>query len=279
MPTSLLKRVKKMQLVEYPFRMLWILLEDGTLLSATLIGSNNGTNAAFSKHILGGDNPIINDITLSYNNNHELLYLHVTRNNKEGTISTLEVIEFNSFDNIYKHGIVPNYNSLYYLDCYQNAELKNNQINNLYIFHNQNIAMVSKDNSIYFGVERVADSVVKFFNLYSDQIIIVGYNFCSIYQSQPLEDAIENNSFAVMKKINELHISTINSSGICLLSRNISYNLKDIINYSYIEAKEYMHIKTISTEFPWHVSPTITIIQDNPKAMNILSIKILVITN
>ena len=268
--------IKNIVCVKYPFNMLWVILENGDLLCGTLMQENNATKVAWSSHKLGGNNKI-DDIATGYKLQQEFLYLGLDRQINEVNYQCLEMISFRDFGHLYKYG---NIDKNYYLDCYQKHQLNRQTIDDLTTFNNENISIVSADNSIYFGKMLVKDNQVELMNPYNNQDVIVGYNFDSTYASQHLENLIlDSSTYGLNKKIENIYIGTINSGNLNIVDNNNSYRMQDIFNMSLVNSTNNSHIQSVSVDFPWHISPNITLQQDIPKSMNVLFIKAIITTN
>ncbi|MFL1781244.1 hypothetical protein ABSA28_00964 [Candidatus Hepatincolaceae symbiont of Richtersius coronifer] len=263
--------------------MLWILLENGTLACATILQGEVGKIYAWNQHILGGNQAKVLNFATSYNRQSQWLWLQVDRKINQKSQIFLEAIEFKDFEDLYNFSPndstdTTNSVNFYYLDAYFTTNLHNNQLNDLSNYNGDQFEIISQDNNLYFGSYKILDNQVIFtHNKYNDQKVICGYNFKAIYQSKPLEESHSYNTLGLDKKVESVTLSLRDTKQLFLSNDIPDPYLKEstLKEISFLtDAKSYNHQSfSFNVDFPWHSSPTVTLIQYKPFNLNILSIK------
>ncbi len=214
-------KIKRIYLTKEPFYILWVILEDGTLLSASIIEGN----FAWSSHDLFGN---IQDITSSYMYDDFYLLLIV---NRESTVTSLEYLYLNEIYNCYLQK-----NS--YLDCKSKAYIKNGILQVNEIYNKQKIIVLNTHSREEFNDVFInnGEACLSNYALSSDEVL-VGYSYLSIYKSPCINLPEIQFSLHLDKSIKSIILNTINSTNISISNSdesNIISNLTvdKLNNYS-----------------------------------------------
>ncbi len=265
-------KIKDMIYLDYPSKVLCVLMEDGSLAFAHITPEDGYLSYSWSSHKLGGENTRISSISTSYDENQQYLWLATTRKEKLYEVRSIEVIAFNSLKNMY----LDNQKQPLYLDSYLNKNMLNNQITGLELFKRDDVAVIAKNNT-FLGIFKVGDDGVLnvLGNSYENGQVSVGLCFDSIYESPyliNLDDTLGDS------KIDKVFVRFYKSSNVDIFSEVAQNNIqKNILSGSTINKTGYQDIK-INLHSTWQQETSISIKQSLPFSMNIMSLDLEVLS-
>lgn len=223
---------------QYPHNTLWILLNNGTLVTATLSNTEQQTYS-FATHSIGLQNCIIQDIAYAYNSNYSYMYFIVQRIINNKPIVTLEYIDLLN-------------NNVAFLDFLQQHNVVNNVISNLYLYNNTNVTVVV--NGINLGVYKVVNNQLTLDNTkgnFNNVVAYVGYAYSSVYTTPKIDYSEGFTSTQSSKQIVSATVSL--SCGNSFVVQNATCNkYLTTVNVSNNNQPQSFVINT-----PWHTQPCI----------------------
>ena len=259
-------KIKDMIYLDYPSKVLCVLMEDGSLAMCHIIPEDGYLSYSWSGHKLGGENTKVTSISTSYDDNQQYLWLATKRKERLFEERYIEVIDFNSLKYLYLEDV----KDPIYLDLYLDKNMVNNQISDLDLFKGREVAVINKNND-FLGTFKVSDDgvLVIHSNEYENQEVVVGYCFDSIYQSLYLE---ELNAGRGESKIDKVSLFFYKSSHVDIYSDlTQSYVQKDILSGTFISKTGYQDIE-VNMHSNWQKNNSISIKQNLPFSMNIISL-------
>ena len=264
------KDIKDILFIDYPFKMLWVLLENGKLLCASIIENNGDLSYAWSSHNFGGLNPIVIQMASSYKKNQSMLWFHISRNNSS---SVYQSIEYCIFDDMCDLFFDEQQSDLYYLDGAFNTNIVDNTINNLTFYNDLPLSFVLKEDKIYLGNIIVKNNCINTTNKYANQQILAGYLSQCVFVSNNLDD---NEIYAQHKHIDEVILKTLHSKDLSIKFNNQANKEYDlIINTSNLDSS---YIYKINYANDFNKVKNLTIAQYNPTPFNLIYIKLKLIS-
>jgi hypothetical protein len=256
--------IKQMLITYFPFKILWLLLENGTLLSASFISTEKGYNFAFAKQNLGG---FLYYISKAYNTKSDCVFLFIDRPNGLNA----EVINLTNLDFLSEHNKAEVNN---YLDCKITETAINGVIYNLNHFNLMKIYVVH--NNTLLGEFLVQNNQIKLPNNNINGRVDVGYKFVSTYQTPYINHSQNQSSFGLYKSINNISVGFINTKSIALQDA-FNQNNNTVLNLAKNNKNDFIasaHFKTNSS-----FNPSIILKQSDHTPMNIMFIKLNILSN
>ncbi len=258
-------KIKDMLYIDYPSKVLCVLMENGSLALCNIIHNDGYLSYSWSSHCLGGKDIKITSMSTSYDDNQQYLWLATKRTvGRVNDKKLIEVIEFDSLKNMY----MDNEKQSFYLDLYTNKNMVNNQITGLNFFKDENLAVITENNT-FLGIFKVENGVINIEdNIYKDESVFVGYCFDSMYQSPYLEN-LNGNEFET--KIDKVSLLFYKSSHVDILKNNNKIIQANILGVNMLKNDTYQSVIIILNS-NWNKDSTITLKQNLPFSMNIISI-------
>ncbi|MDR0484457.1 MAG: hypothetical protein LBH40_04205 [Alphaproteobacteria bacterium] len=215
-------KIKDMLYLDYPSKVLCVLMEDGTLVMGHINYNDEYLNYSWSTCFLSGADTKITAMSTSYDEGNQYLWLATRRKFRGEITNFIEVIKFDSLKNLY----IENSTKPIYLDLYVSKKMKNNIITDLALFEGETLTIITVDGS-FLGNFTVKDGAITVGNnIYQDSEVFAGYCFDSIYQTPYLQKLDE--------EVNEVKIDKVNlvaykSSHIDILNKKETTLQKNIL--------------------------------------------------
>jgi hypothetical protein len=179
-------KIKSIQGLNYPFKMLFILLENGRFFSATKVQNH----WAFAEQVFGGNETRVLNFTTAYDGDFSYIWLYVSQNNNGQEVVCLQ-----------KLTLAHNYQELDFLDGKQIKPLEGSTVINLFDYEGQYVAAISTTKQ-YFEPKMVVNNKLTLHNNFNAPEILVGYvyeaGFTLWIESNNL------NSLGSLKRINSV---------------------------------------------------------------------------
>jgi hypothetical protein len=256
--------IKNIKLIEYPFKMLWVLLNNGELLCASIINNDGQYIYAWHSHKIGG-NGCVEQISGGDNNSKSMLFLLVSRTINSVLATTSEIMEFGDFYSLLNDNILQ-----VYLDGRVITKMVSGINPRMGDHTGKTLSLWLKDVDVYmenFTIINVNQSID---GNYLNQDVYWGYPYESKIVSNDLDDA---QLFGEYKAIDKIHIKTIKTKEIKYstsknnaknyVAKNIDMTLDSSVNVYQLD---------IQTDFS--KVKNLTIWQNNHTHLNISYIKI-----
>lgn len=252
--------IKKMVSSNYPHNTLWILLNNGTLVTATLSNTNPQTYS-FATHSINLQQCVIQDIAYAYNNNYSYMYFIVQRIINNKPVVTLEYMDLLN-------------NNAVFLDLMHKYSVTNNVITNLYSYNNTNVTVVV--NGINLGVYKVVNNQVTLSSsagVFNNVVACVGYAYSSVYTTPKIDYSEGFTDTQSSKQIVSATVTLSCGNGFVVQNANCNQHLTTVTVNNHNQPKSFV----LNTA--WHTQPCISFVQNNHLNLGITSIKLNLLSN
>ncbi len=266
--------IQIMRYINYPSKMLLVVLETGNFLIGHLQMNNNNLVWAWCEQALSNDTHKVIDIGTYFKQDVQQIWLHTKTKIRGEEKFYIELLELRSWEYSYNSRVdLP-----YFLDSYALVKLIDNKITIPKHLMGKNIGVMSADNKTYIGEYFALDEVINIQFNKPNQDVIVGYNYRSVYKSQIFNKGINMHTKNGDKKIDFIKFIFSRSKNVNILDNNNNIIYRDIIDTTTNSMSEIGQEVNFNFWQYWDASPRIVLQQNSPFPMilNSLHVSILV---